>query len=144
MKQAIIEANKALLKNEVPIGGIIVDNNSKKIISRAYNQINSLNNSINHCEISLIFKACKKISSKYLHNTSIFITLEPCTMCASAISESHISNVYFGAYDEKNGGLEKFKLALGRNRVFVPQYYGGIFEDECKKLLKEFFKNKRR
>ena len=79
---------------------------------------------------------------KYLENMTLFVTLEPCTMCASAISEVHIKNLYFGAYDEKNGGIEKLRVAFQRENIFMPTIYGGIMEKECSNLLKKFFKNK--
>ena len=86
MSEAIVEARKAYTHNEVPVGGLIVDNITKSILVRGYNKMNNSLNAINHCEISLIFKACKKLQSKYLTNTTLFISLEPCMMCAAAIS----------------------------------------------------------
>ena len=71
MKEAILEARKAYIRNEVPVGGLIVDNNTKSILVRGYNQMNNSLNAINHCEISLISKACKKLQSKYLTNTTL-------------------------------------------------------------------------
>lgn len=143
MKEAIIEAKKAFKKNEVPIGGLIIDNKTHEILARGHNMVNISNNAINHCEIFLIFNACKKLKSKYLNETTLFVTLEPCTMCAAAISKVHISNIYFGAYDEKNGGIEKLLIAYKRDRIFFPEIYGGILEKENQKLLKNFFINKR-
>ena len=141
MSEAIKEANKAFGENEVPVGAVLVDNKNNEIISRSYNNINKTNNAINHCEINIIFKSCKKLKKKYLENTTMFVTLEPCSMCASAISEVHIKNVYFGAYDEKNGGIEKLRIAFQRENIFTPTIYGGIMEKECSNLLKKFFKN---
>ena len=143
MNQALIEANKAFKAREIPIGGIIVDNNSKKIISRNYNQINKFNNAIKHCEINLIIETCEKLNQKYLDNMTMFVTLEPCSMCASAISEVHLKSLYFGAYDEKNGGIEKIRLAFKRNNIFMPSIYGGIMEDKCSNLIKKFFINQK-
>ena len=142
MQQAIIEANKALDLNEVPVGGIVVDNESNQIVARSYNTVNMDKNAIRHCELNLIHQTCKKLELKYLDNMTLFVTLEPCTMCASAISEIHIKNVYFGAYDEKNGGIEKLRVAFQRENIFMPTIYGGIMEKECSNLLKKFFKNK--
>ncbi|MBI04833.1 MAG: tRNA-specific adenosine deaminase [Pelagibacteraceae bacterium] len=144
MKEAIKEANKALKKNEVPIGGLIVENSTKKIICRDYNKINSLKNAIYHCELLLISNACKLLKSKYLENASIFLTLEPCLMCTAALSEVHIKTIYFGAYNEQSGGVEKNKINFKKNKMFAPDVYGGINEDECKKLIKEFFAKKRK
>ena len=143
MKEAIEQAKIAYKNNEVPIGGVLVNNKTNKIICVSYNKMNQSNNAINHCEIILINEGCKKLNSKYLNQTSLFITLEPCTMCAAAISESHISNIYFAAYDEKNGGIEKLKIAYKRENIFIPDIYGGILENESRDLLKKFFINKR-
>ena len=73
----------------------------------------------------------------------MFVTLEPCIMCAAAISEVHIEKLYFGAYDEKNGGIEKSKFALKREHAFKTDIYGGIMENDCKNLLEKFFKKLR-
>ena len=140
MNEALLEANKALAYEEIPVGGIIVDNSTEEIIARNYNQVNKFNNATKHCEINLINDACKKIKKKYLDNFTMFVTLEPCSMCASAISEVHIDALYFGAYDEKKGGIEKIKLTFNRKNIFTPKIYGGIMEKECSKLLIDFFK----
>ena len=143
MNEALLEAKKAFTSNEIPIGAVIVDNISNKIISRNYNQVNKSNNAINHCEIDLIYRTCKLLKQKYLDNMTMFVTLEPCTMCASAISEAHINTLYFGAYDEKKGGIEKLRLAFKRNNIFMPNIYGGIMEKKCSDIIKEFFKTVR-
>ena len=143
MKEAIHQAKIAFENNEVPIGGVLVDNKTNKIIVSAYNLINKLKNPINHCELILIAEGCKKLNSKYLNETTLFVTLEPCTMCAAAISESHISKIYFSAFDEKKGGIEKLKIAYKRKNIFVPEIYGGILENESRNLIKSFFKKKR-
>tara|TARA_Y100000768_G_C23759208_1_gene577746 strand:- start:76 stop:525 length:450 start_codon:yes stop_codon:yes gene_type:complete len=140
MNEAIIEAKKALSFEEIPVGAVLVDNTTKKIISRNYNQINRYNNAIRHCEINLISETCERLRKKYLNNMTMFVTLEPCSMCASAISEVHIDTLYFGAYDEKNGGIEKIRLAFERNKIFTPNIYGGIMEEKCSRLIKDFFK----
>ncbi len=144
MKEAYREAQYAFKINEVPVGGVLVDNYTSEIIVKSYNKINKENNAILHCEIDLIIKGCKKLSQKYLEGTSMFITLEPCLMCATAISEAHIEKLYFGAYDEKNGGIEKNKFILNRKHSFQTEIYGGIMESDCKNLLKNFFKKLRR
>ena len=140
MNEALVEAKKAIASKEIPVGAIIVDNNTQEIISRSYNQINKFNNAIKHCEINLISETCEKLKQKYLDNMTMFVTLEPCSMCASAISEVHIDSLYFGAYDEKKGGIEKIRLAFNRENIFIPNIYGGIMEEKCKILLKDFFK----
>ena len=139
MKEAINQAKYAYKNDEVPVGGILVNSKTNKIIVKSYNKINKENNAIYHCEIDLIINACKKLSTKYLNNTIMFITLEPCLMCASAISEAHIEKVYFGAYDEKNGGIEKNKFFNNKKHTFKTEIYGGILENDCKHLLENFF-----
>ena len=140
MKIALGEAKKALFKDEVPIGGILVDVVTNEIIAKSFNKVNKEKNAIYHCEIDLIIHACKKLSSKYLNNLVMFVTLEPCLMCASAIKEAHIKKLYFGAYDEKKGGIETNKLFSNAKHTFKTEVYGGIMEKECNALLKEFFK----
>ena len=139
MKEAIKQAKYAFDNNEVPVGGILVDKNTNEIIETSYNKINKENNAIYHCEIDLIINSCKKLSRKYLNNTVMFVTLEPCLMCISAIREAHIDKLYFGAYDEKNGGIEKNKLSLKKKHTFKTDIYGGIMEKDCKSLLEKFF-----
>ena len=143
MKEAIIEAKKAFRSKEVPIGGILVDNETGNIITRSYNSVNKDHNAIKHCELKIIQETCEKLKLKYLENMTLFVTLEPCTMCASAISEVHIKDLYFGAYDEKNGGIEKLRVAFQRENIFMPTIYGGIMEKECSNLLKKFFKKQK-
>ena len=143
MQTAIKEAKKAFKNEEVPVGGLIVDNESELVIAKNHNKINKSKNSMYHCEILLIIEACKKLNSKYLSNTTLFITLEPCIMCSAAISEVHISRVYFSAYHDRNFGIEKF-CNLSKNKGnFLPDIYGGIKENESKKLMKDFFKKQR-
>lgn len=139
MKIAINQANKAMLSNEVPVGAILVDNLNSEIISLNHNKINSLKNATLHAEILTINESCKKRKSKFLLNTTLFVTLEPCAMCAAAISEVHINKVYFGAYDEKKGSLESIMQIYNKKHHYVPEVYGGIREKECSSLLKNFF-----
>ena len=112
MKEAINQAKNAFDNQELPVGGLLVDINTNEVIAKSHNRVNKEQNAIYHCEIDLIINACKKLSRKYLNNTAMFVTLEPCLMCASAISEVHIDKLYFGAYDEKNGAIEKYKISL--------------------------------
>ena len=143
MNKALEEANKAYIANEVPVGAIIIDNKNLKIISSGHNLVNINKNATSHAEILVINKACEFKQSKYLNNTSLFVTLEPCSMCASAISEVHIDNIYFGAYDEKRGSLESIMNIYNKNHLYLPDVYGGILESECSSILKNFFKTKR-
>ena len=143
MKEAIDQAKIAYKNNEVPIGGVLVNNKTNKIICVSYNKMNQSNNAINHCEIILINEGCKKLNSKYLNQTSLFITLEPCSMCAAAISEVHISKVYVGAYSINNDGLEKYLITFKKKNLFIPEVYGGFYEKASLQLLKKYFENQR-
>ena len=143
MNEAIKEANYAFNINEVPVGGVLVDINTKEIIYRSHNKVNKEKNAMHHCEIDLIMYSCEALSRKYLHDTIMFVTLEPCLMCASAINEVHIDKLYFGTYDNKNGGIEKFKFQTKREHVFKTDIYGGIMENDCKALIEKFFKRLR-
>ena len=144
MSLANKEAEKGYLLNEVPVGAILVDNATNSVISSAYNQVIKHKNSTKHAEMLLIEMGCKKKDSKYLVNTSIFITLEPCAMCAAAISEVKIDRIYFGAYDEKKGSLESIMKIYNNKNYYVPEVYGGINEIESSKILKKFFQEKRK
>ena len=143
MDKAIEQANKALLANEIPVGAVLVDNNNQKIIASSHNLINSFTNSTFHAEIMVINKVCAEKKQKYLSDTTLFVTLEPCAMCAAAISESHIKRIYFGAYDEKKGSLETIMRIYNEKHYFVPEIYGGIREDKCSLILKNFFQLQR-
>ena len=143
MKEAINQAKNAFDNQEVPVGGVLVDINTNEVIAKSYNRVNKEQNAIYHCEIDLIINSCKKLSRKYLNNTAMFVTLEPCLMCASAISEVHIDKLYFGAYDNKNGGIENFKFQSKREHIFKTDIYGGIMEKDCKALIDNFFKKLR-
>jgi len=143
MKEALKEAKKALNKLEAPIGAVIVKDG--KIIARGYNLRETKQDSTLHAEIVAIKRACKKLGSWRLEECDIYITLEPCPMCAGAILQSRIRNVFFGAYDPKAGAAGSL-INLLENDSFnhKSNVYGGILENECSSLLKEFFKNLRK
>jgi tRNA(adenine34) deaminase len=139
MDKAFDEANKALLLNEVPVGAVLIDNKTQEIIETAHNLVNFNHNATAHAEMVLINRSVLKRKGKFLKNTSIFITLEPCAMCAAAISEMHIERIYFGAYDEKKGSLDSIMNIYNKKNYFTPEVYGGINEKKCSSLLKKFF-----
>jgi len=143
MNQANKEAKKAILLDEVPIGAILVDNKNNKIIASGHNETVNKNNPIKHAELIVIEKALIKRKKNFLDSTTLFVTLEPCAMCATAISIVRINKVYFGAYDEKKGSLESIMKIYNTKNLFVPEFYGGINEQESSKLIKDFFKSKR-
>ena len=142
MKEAINEAQKAAVKDEVPIGAVIVYDG--KIIARGHNTRQKTQNAINHAEMIAIQKACKKVGSWRLIDCDIYVTLEPCPMCAGAIINSRIKNVYFGATDEKNGAVVSAAQLFDMNFTHKPDYEGGIMGEECAKILSDFFKDLRK
>lgn len=138
MREAIKEAKKAYKKKEVPIGAVIVYRN--KIIARGYNLREKKNNALLHAEIIAINKACKKMKSWRLEECDLYVTVEPCPMCAGAIIQSRIKNVFFGAKDYKGGcsgsRVNLFQKGLFNHNVNVTE---SILESECAGLLKDFF-----
>ena len=143
MKQAIKEAEKAYSKLEVPVGAVIVKDG--KIIARAYNQKESKTDTTKHAEILAIQKASKKLKSWRLIDCEMYVTLEPCTMCAGAIIHSRIKKVYIGAMDEKTGAVGSV-LNLFEDYKFnhKPEVEKGILKEDCESLLKQFFKELRK
>ena len=142
MKEAIKQAKKAESFDEVPIGCVIVKDD--KIIARGYNKREMSQQSINHAEIIAIQKACKKLKSWRLEGCTLYVTLEPCPMCAGAIVQSRIEKVVYGASDPKGGCvvtcMNMFSIEQFNHH---PIYEKGILESECSDLLKQFFKKKR-
>lgn len=141
MKAALFQAKKAELIDETPIGAVIVKDG--KIIARGYNKRETKKNALMHAEIIAIDKACKKLGGWRLPGCDIYVTLEPCPMCAGAIIQARIENVYFGAYDQKSGCLGS-ACDLSRTLPHKIAYQGGIMQDECEKIIKDFFKNLRK
>lgn len=141
MKEALKEANKALKKNEVPIGAVIVK--SGKIIARGHNLRETKKNSLKHAEIIAIDKACKKLKNFRLENVELYVTLEPCTMCAGAIIQSRIPMVIFGAKDEKYGAVVSVANMFEIKSNHKVEFEQGILEKECSEIIKGFFKKLR-
>ncbi len=141
MNLALEEAYKAFKIGEVPVGAIIVDNKTKEVIARSHNLVESYSNPIFHAEILAINEACKFLGKKYLLSCDIYVTLEPCAMCAAAISYSRIKRLFYGASDSKSGGIENgVRFFTNANCHYKPEIYPGIKEDESSKILTDFFK----
>lgn len=139
MMQALKEARKAYDDEEIPIGAVIVVND--KIIARGYNMTERLNDPTAHAEMIALTSAFNLLGSKYLPEAVVYVTVEPCLMCAGAIYWSKIAKLVYGADDEKNG----YKKTAGANWPFHPktELTRGVMKDECAKLMKDFFKDKR-
>lgn len=143
MEIALEEANKAKEIDEVPIGCVIVKDN--QILSKTHNLRHTTKRAIAHAEILAIDEACKKLGTWYLDGCDIYVTLEPCPMCAGAIMQSRISNVYFGAYDSKGGSYgSNFNINNVKGLNHYPNVEGGILKEKCSNILKEYFKTKRK
>ena len=144
MKQAFILATRARDHDDVPIGAVIVRDG--RIIARGENQVQYKKNPTLHAEIVAINRACKKLGTKFLDDCDIYVTLEPCAMCATAISFARIKNVYFAATDEKGGGITSNARVYETDRHLwrpsvhqVPEY-----ADESAQMLREFFALRRK
>ncbi|MBR1676702.1 MAG: tRNA adenosine(34) deaminase TadA [Clostridia bacterium] len=143
MKLALKEAEKAESKEEVPIGCVIVKDG--KVISKAFNKRQTKRLATAHAEILAIEKACRKLGDWRLDGADIYVTLEPCAMCAGAIVNSRIKKVYFGAYEKKGGGVvSKFNILSESGLNHVTDYEGGVMEEQCSETVKNFFKTRRK
>ncbi len=140
MSEALIEAKRAECEDEVPVGAVIVRNG--EIIVRAHNTREGDKNALYHAEIKAIDEACKILGGWRLVGCTLYVTLEPCPMCAGAIINARIERVVYGAPDNKAGAFGTM-LNLTDYPLFKPQITGGILKDECSQILTDFFKNKR-
>ena len=140
MSLAINEAKKAYKRDEVPVGAVIVKDNM--VIAKAYNTREYGKNALYHAEVKAIDKACKKLGGWRLVGCTMYVTLEPCPMCAGAIVNSRIERVVFGAPDHKAGAFGTM-IDLTDYPLFKPQIVGGVLKEECAELLSSFFKQKR-
>ncbi|TNE76540.1 MAG: nucleoside deaminase [Bacteroidetes bacterium] len=136
MKQALQEALKGEEEGEVPVGAVIVAQN--RIIARAHNLTETLNDVTAHAETQVITAAAGAIGGKYLKGCTLYVTLEPCVMCAGALYWSQIDRVVFGARDEKRGAACKGDLYHPKTKV-----QGGVLAEECAKILTDFFEKRR-
>lgn len=140
MKYAIAEAEHALAEDEVPIGAVVVSNG--RVIGRGHNLTEMLSDVTAHAEMQAITAAAETIGGKYLTDCTIYVTVEPCIMCAGAIGWSQISRIVYGAEDEKRG----YHVYAEEKSPFHPKatVTSGVLKDECAALVKRFFANKRK
>ena len=136
MKKAMQEAREAYRQGEIPVGAVIVANDS--IIARAHNLTETLNDVTAHAEMQAITAAANYLGGKYLHNCTLYLTLEPCQMCAGALYWSQISKIVYGARDVERGCIN-LKTKLHPKTKMI----GGVLEEEASELLKQFFIEKR-
>lgn len=142
MEQALKEAKKAFVEDEVPVGAVIVFDG--KIIARGHNKREATNDPTSHAEIIAIRKACRKLNSWRLVDTTLYVTIEPCIMCAGAISWARIKKVVYGAKDVKGGALgSTINIYEKTGLNHYPLVEHGILENDCASIIKEYFKSKR-
>lgn len=137
MKQALMEADKAFARGEVPVGAVVVCR--ERIIARAHNLTETLNDVTAHAEMQAITAAADVLGGKYLNECTLYVTVEPCVMCAGAIAWAQTGKLVFGAADEKRGYRRYAPDALHPKTVVVD----GVLESECADMMKNFFRNKR-
>lgn len=137
MHEALKEAKKAFEADEVPVGAIVVCNN--QVIARAHNLCERLNDVTAHAEMQAITSAANHLGAKYLNECTLYVTVEPCVMCAGGLFWSQIGSVVFGCYDEKRGFIKTSPQIIHPKTKLI----GGILADDCAELMKEFFKKKR-
>ncbi len=142
MEAAFAEAEAAAARGEVPIGAVVVEDGA--IVARAGNRTRELNDPTAHAEALAIREACRRAASERLPQADLYVTLEPCPMCAAAISFARIRRLYFGATDEKGGAVVSgVRLFAQPTCHHAPEIYAGIAEQRAAELLKSFFREKR-
>ena len=137
MRMALREAERAFAEDEVPVGCVIVCRD--QVIARGYNLTERLNDVTAHAEMQAITAAAENLGGKYLHECTLYVTLEPCVMCAGALNWAHMGRIVFGAFDEK-AGYRRIGQSLLHPKTKVT---GGVLEPECADLMKAFFRKKR-
>lgn len=137
MRRALVEAQAAYDAGEIPVGAIVVCND--RIISRAHNLTETLHDVTAHAEMQAITSAANHLGGKYLADCTLYVTVEPCVMCAGALGWSQISRIVYGAADEKRGFVQYAPKALHPKTTVV----GGVLADECAELMRKFFKERR-
>ncbi|MCV6825230.1 MULTISPECIES: nucleoside deaminase [Halocynthiibacter] len=143
MKHALIQAKNAAKRGEVPVGAVLVSG-SGEVLAENGNRTRELNDPTAHAEVLVIREACSKLQTERLTDCDLYVTLEPCPMCAMAISAARLRRVYYGAADPKSGGIAQGPRIFAHPQAHhVPEVYDGISAQESEELLKSFFKSRR-
>jgi len=143
MEQALSEARAAAKRGEVPVGAVLIDPQGQ-VVSVSGNRTRELHDPTAHAELLAIRAACAAAGSERLAGYDLYVTLEPCAMCAAAIAAARIARVYYGASDPKSGGVAHGARVFSHSQAHhVPEVYDGIAEDEAEQMLKEFFEARR-
>lgn len=144
MDLALAEAARALARGEVPVGCVIVDSVAETVIAAAGNRVEELGDPTAHAEMLAIREAARRLGTRHLGTCDLYVTLEPCTMCAAAISFARLRRVCFGAYDAKMGGVDHGARVFARETCHHrPEVVGGIGERAAGTLMRQFFATKR-
>jgi tRNA(adenine34) deaminase len=144
MTRALALAEAAAARSEVPVGAVLVDGATGEILAEAGNLTEELNDPTAHAEVLVIREAAAKRGSPRLEGCDLYVTLEPCALCAAAISFARLRRLYFGAYDPKGGGVDHGpKFFQQPTCHHAPEVYGGLAEQEARRLLQDFFKQRR-
>ena len=142
MRIALKEAQKAAILDEVPVGAIIIKDD--KIIARGHNLREKSNDPTSHAEINAIRKACKKLNSWRLEGATMYVTVEPCSMCAGTLLQCRIDRIVYGTNDPKGGAIESsLELFKAKNINHHPEILGGVLKEECSSTISSYFKSKR-
>ncbi len=144
MEIALADAEAAAAAGEVPVGAVLVDGKTGEMLARAHNRVEELHDPTAHAELLAIQEAARRLGLKRLTGADLYVTLEPCPMCAQAIAFARLRRVHFGAYDPKGGGVDHgpriFEQPTCHHR---PEVVGGLQESRCGALLKDFFRERR-
>lgn len=144
MRAALEEAKKAGAAGEIPVGAVLVHVPTGQIVAKSGNLCEAQNDPTCHAEVNVLRAVCCETRAQRLPDYDLYVTLEPCAMCAAAISFARIRRLYFGAYDPKGGGVDHGgQFYTQRTCHHRPEVYGGIMESDCTALLKGFFKDLR-
>lgn len=142
MRIALKEAQKAAILDEVPVGAVIVKDG--KILSKGHNLREKSSDPTSHAEVNAIRKACKKLNSWRLEDATIYVTIEPCSMCAGTLLQCRIGRIVYGADDPKGGAIHSsLELFSSKNINHHPEIVGGVLKEECSSLISNYFKSKR-
>ncbi len=142
MRQALVLASQAADLGEVPVGALLVHENS--IIASAYNERETAPSALAHAELTAISRACETLGRWRLSGCTLYVTLEPCVMCAGAIVQARVDRVVYGAKDAKGGAVESLYQVLSDTRLnHRPEVNGGVLADECSTILSQFFQKRR-
>lgn len=144
MRYALEHALLAQNLGEVPVGAIVVDRSTGEVVAASHNRVEGDANPMRHAEMIAIESACRILKCKNLSGYDLYVTLEPCTMCAAAISHARIDRLFYGAPDVKQGAVENgVRFFTHESCMHRPEVYNGILSDESSNMLKEFFENLR-